>query len=102
MVRELAERLRKDGLKVLLNFGFAQPMSAYAFGSDWAQLFSRSQLSTFNPQPTTTPLNKERRFLPLPLDETPIKGSLAQFLYVVACQFCLVHPRSRADSSCNV
>jgi WD40 repeat protein len=28
------------------------------------------------------PLNKERRFIPLRLDEAPIKGSLAQFLYI--------------------
>ena len=28
------------------------------------------------------PLNKERRFLPLRLDDAPIKGSLAQFLYI--------------------
>src|SRR5262249_28927 len=28
------------------------------------------------------PLNKERRFIPLRLDDTPIKGSLAQFLYI--------------------
>ena len=29
-----------------------------------------------NPQPTAAPLNKERRFLPLRLDDAPIKGSL--------------------------
>jgi hypothetical protein len=28
------------------------------------------------------PLNKERLFIPLRLDATPIKGSLAQFLYI--------------------
>ena len=28
------------------------------------------------------PLNKERRFIPLRLDDAPIKGSLAQFLYI--------------------
>jgi hypothetical protein len=28
------------------------------------------------------PLNKERRFLPLRLNDAPIKGSLAQFLYI--------------------
>ena len=28
------------------------------------------------------PLNKELRFIPLRLDETPIKGSLAQFVYI--------------------
>jgi hypothetical protein len=47
-------------------------MSANAFGSDWAQLES----GTFR---FRDPLNKERRFLPLRLDDTPIKGSLPQF-----------------------
>ena len=52
--------------------------SANAFGSDWAQLHRLSQPSTLNPQPTSAPLNKERRFLPLRLDDAPIKGSLMQ------------------------
>lgn len=41
-------------------------------------------LSTINFQPSTNrdPLNKERRFIPLRLDDAPIKGSLAQFLYI--------------------
>jgi TIR domain/WD domain, G-beta repeat len=50
-------------------------MSAQAFGSDWAML--ESQTFRFR-----DPLNKEHRFIPLQLDETPIKGSLAQFLYI--------------------
>jgi small GTP-binding protein len=50
-------------------------MSANAFGSDWAQLES----GTFR---FRDPLNKKRRFIPLRLDDTPIKGSLAQFLYI--------------------
>ena len=33
-------------------------------------------------RPFRDPLNKERRFLPLRLDDAPIKGSLAQFLYI--------------------
>ena len=32
--------------------------------------------------PLRDPLNKERRFIPLRLDDAPIKGSLAQFLYI--------------------
>ena len=28
------------------------------------------------------PLNKEHRFIPLRLDDAPIKGSLAQFLFI--------------------
>ena len=49
-------------------------MSANAFGSDWAQL----EAGTFR---FRDPLNKERRFIPLRLDDALIKGSLAQFLY---------------------
>ena len=73
VVRPLAERLRKDGLehsRVLVLC-----MSANAFGSDWAQL----EAGTFR---FRDPLNKERRFIPLQLDDAPIKGSLAQFLYI--------------------
>ena len=50
-------------------------MSAHAFGSDWAQL----EAGTFR---FRDPLNKERRFIPLRLDNAPIKGSLGQFLFV--------------------
>jgi small GTP-binding protein len=48
-------------------------MSAHAFGSDWAQL--ESQTFRFR-----DPLNHQRRFIPLRLDDAPIDGSLAQFL----------------------
>ena len=105
VVRAVAERLRKDGLKVwfdkwvlkpgdsipakieeglehskfgfrISDFGFAQPgMSANAFGSDWAQL----EAGTFR---FRDPLNQERRFIPRRLDDASLKGSLAQFLYV--------------------
>ncbi|MEO6751982.1 MAG: hypothetical protein ABIP85_09395 [Chthoniobacteraceae bacterium] len=51
--RLLAKRLRADGVKVI----------------------------SLHPSPSA-PLNKERRFLPLRLDDAPIKGSLAQFLYI--------------------
>jgi len=44
--------------------------------------FLLNQPSTINHQPLGTPLNRERRFLPLRLDDAPIKGSLAQFLYI--------------------
>ena len=94
VVRELAARLKKDGVPVWLDEEQIKPgdsipakieeglehsrvlvlcMSANAFGSDWAQLES----GTFR---FRDPLNKERRFLPLRLDDAPIKGSLAQFL----------------------
>ena len=96
VVRLLADRLRKDGLRVWFDEWEIRPgdsipakiedglersrvlvlcMSANAFGSEWAQLES----GTFR---FRDPLNKERRFIPLKLDCAPIKGSLAQFLYI--------------------
>ncbi|MCI0354595.1 MAG: TIR domain-containing protein, partial [Acidobacteria bacterium] len=96
VVRAVAERLRADGLRVWFDEWVLKPgdsvpakiesglehsrvlvlcMSAHAFGSDWAQL----EAGTFR---FRDPLNKERRFIPLRLDEAPIKGSLAQFLYI--------------------
>ena len=89
IVRPLAERLRQDGLRVWFDEWELRPgdsippkfeaglehsrvlvlcMSAQAFGSDWAQLES----GTFR---FRDPLNKGRRFLPLRLDDAPIKGS---------------------------
>jgi hypothetical protein len=96
VVRRLAERLRGDGLKVWFDEWVLKPgdsipakieeglehsrvlvlcMSAQAFGSDWAQL----EAGTFG---FRDPLNRERRIIPLRLDDAPIKGSLAQFLYI--------------------
>jgi TIR domain len=96
VVRDVAERLRQDGVQVWFDEWALKPgdsipakieeglersrvlvlcMSAHAFGSDWAQLES----GTFR---FRDPLNKERRFLPLRLDDAPIKGSLAQFVYI--------------------
>ncbi|MEI7732188.1 MAG: TIR domain-containing protein [Verrucomicrobiota bacterium] len=96
VVRTLAERLRQDGLKVWFDEWVLKPgdpiqkmiddgletsrvlvlcMSANAFGSDWAQL----EAGTFR---FRDPLNRERRFIPLRLDDAPIKGSLGQFLYL--------------------
>jgi hypothetical protein len=49
-------------------------MLANALGSDWAQL----EAGTFR---FRDPLNKERRFIPLRLDDALIKCSLARFLY---------------------
>ena len=86
VVRPLAERLHADGVKVwfdewVLNPGDSIPAkieeglersrvlvlwtSANAFGSDRARLES----GTFR---FRDPLNKERRFLPLRLDDAPI------------------------------
>src|SRR5687767_923424 len=96
VVRPLAERLREDGLRVWFDEWEIRPgdsipakieeglehsrtlvlcMSAHAFGPDWATL--ESQTFRFR-----DPLNKERRFIPLRLDEAPIKGFLTQFPYI--------------------
>ena len=96
IVQAIAERLRADGLRVWFDKWEIQPgdsipakieeglensrvlvlcMSANAFGSDWAKLESY----TFR---FRDPLNKDRRFIPLLLDDVEVKGSLAQFLYI--------------------
>ena len=96
VVRELAARLQRDGVRVWLDEEQIKPgdsipakieeglehsrvlvfcMSANAFGSDWAQL----EAGTFR---FRDPLNKERRFIPLRLDDAPSKGSLSQFLHI--------------------
>ena len=96
VVRDIAERLRADGLRVWFDEWILKPgdhvhakiedglersrvlvlcMSANAFGSDWAQLES----GTFR---FRDPLNKELRFIPLRLDEAPIKVAFAHFLYI--------------------
>ena len=96
VVRDVADRLRGDGLRVWFDEWELRPgdsipakieiglersrvlvlcMSAHAFGSDWAQL----EAGTFR---FRDPLNQERRFIPLRLDDAPIKGSLAQFLFI--------------------
>lgn len=99
VVRAVAERLRTDGLHVWFDEWEIKPgdsipakiedglehsrvlvlcMSANAFGSEWAKL----EAYTFR---FRDPLNKDRRFIPLRLDDAPIKGSLAQFLYINWC-----------------
>ena len=96
VVLPLAERLRSDGLSIwlddwILKAGDSIPskieeglessrilvfcMSEHAFGSDWANL--ESQTFRFR-----DPLNKELRFIPLRLDNFPIKGSLAHFVCI--------------------
>ena len=95
-VRLVAERLRVDGVRVWFDDWELRPgdsipakieeglehsrvlvlcMSAHAFGSDWAQL----EAGTFR---FRDPLNQDRRFIPLRLDDTAIKGSLAQFHHI--------------------
>jgi WD40 repeat protein len=96
VVRAVAERLRADGLRVWFDEWEIHPgdsipakieegiehsrvlvlaMSENAFGADWPQLES----GTFR---FRDPLNRERRFIPLWLGGAPIKGALAQFLYI--------------------
>jgi small GTP-binding protein len=95
-VRELAERLKRDGLRVWFDEWEIKPgdmitkriddgleasrilvlvMSQHAFASDWATLES----GTFR---FRDPTNKDRRFIPLRLDDAEIKDALKQFAYV--------------------
>ena len=96
IVHTIAERLKKDGVRVWWDQWIIKPgdsipaliegglesarilvlyMSANAFASEWSQLESH----TFR---FRDPQNKERRFIPLRLDNAKIKGSLAQFAYI--------------------
>ncbi|HEV3036260.1 MAG TPA: TIR domain-containing protein [Candidatus Angelobacter sp.] len=96
IVVPLAERLKADGLRVWLDTweiraGDNIPakieeglehsgvlvlcMSANAFGSDWATL--ESQTFRFR-----DPLNRQRRFVPLRLDDAEPRGSIGQFAYI--------------------
>lgn len=97
IVRHIAERLRADGIRVWLDEWEIGPgdiyserkleaglehsrilvlcMSAHAFGSDWARL----ENYTFR---FRDPMNEERGFIPLRLDESPIKISLVQYPYI--------------------
>lgn len=95
-VRAIAHKLKREGLTVWFDEWQIQPgdsipakiedglersqklvlfMSAHATGSDWAQM----EAGTFR---FRDPLNKARRFVPVRLDDSEIKGSLAQFLYI--------------------
>src|SRR5215212_7417128 len=117
-VRAFAERLRADGLRVWLDEWEIRPgdsipakieeglehsrvlvlcMSTHAFGSDWAQLES----GTFR---FRDPLNKERRFIPLRLDEPPQRLPGAVPLRQLApsgprARVCAIRFRSRLLSS---
>jgi small GTP-binding protein len=95
-VRKIAERLRGDGVKVWFDEWLLKPnddasakielglersrvlvlcMSRNAFDSEWSKL----ERQTFR---FRDPLNQHRRFVPLRLDKTPLKGFLHQYLYV--------------------
>lgn len=96
VVRDLARRLHKDRIKVWFDEWQIEPgnsipgaiekglensrvlifcMSKNSFGSEWAQL----EFTTFQ---FRDPLNRERRFIPLRLDDAEIVPALRQFLYV--------------------
>jgi hypothetical protein len=80
IVRDIAERLKKDGVKVWFDEWVLKPGDSIPSKIEEGLEHSRVLvLGTFR---FRDPLNKERRFLPLRLDDTPIKGSLAQFLYI--------------------
>jgi GTPase SAR1 family protein len=95
-VRELAERLRKDGIRVWFDEWVIKPgdsipskikqglegsrvlilvMSANAFGSDWVTLERHTFLFR-------DPINTQRKFIPLRLDDAPIRDMLKQFSYI--------------------
>src|SRR5882724_9221454 len=115
IVRPIAERLRNDGLRVWFDEWEIKPgdsipakieegleqsrvlvlcMSANAFGSEWSQL----EASTFR---FRDPLNQERRFIPLRLDDAPVKGSLAQFLSINWCPEAREQEYARLLQACR-
>jgi len=96
VVRELAQRLKKDGLRVWFDEWEIKPgdmiglkiehgleqsrtlilvMSANAFASDWVTLERHTALFR-------DPTNAQRSFIPLRLDDAEIKDILKQFAYV--------------------
>jgi len=95
-VHGIADKLKHDGLDVWLDEWILRPgdsipskieegleysrvlllmMSINAFSSDWTKL--ESQTYRFR-----DPLNKERRFIPVKLDDCQPRGSLGQFMYI--------------------
>jgi small GTP-binding protein len=96
VVRELAEQLCAAGLRVWFDEWLIQPgdlisakieeglehsavlllcMSANAFGSDWVSLEGHTAIFR-------DPQNLERRFVPLRLDDSPIKAMLRGYAYI--------------------
>jgi len=99
IVREIAERLRSDGLKVWFDEKVIEPgdmigseienglenscslaffMSKNAFDSDWVTL--ERQTAIFR-----DPTNKQRRFIPVLIEKCKIPEMLAQFAYIDLC-----------------
>ncbi|HKS41034.1 MAG TPA: TIR domain-containing protein [Blastocatellia bacterium] len=96
VVRELAERLKADGLRVWFDEWVIQPgdmiglkieqgleqsrtlilvMSANAFASEWVTLERHTVMFR-------DPTNQERRFIPLLLDNAEIKDMLKQYAHI--------------------
>ena len=96
VVREIAHRLEKDGLKVWLDESVMKPgahivtrigdglkisrvlvlcMSTNALVSDWTQF--ESSVVLFQ-----DPLNKRLRLIPMRLDDTRVEETLAGFVYI--------------------
>ena len=96
IVRDLAKRLSKDGLRVWLDEEVIEPgtliglaierglqasrvlvlcMSENAFGSDWVRLERHTAIFR-------DPANDERRFIPVRLDDATIPELLRQYAYV--------------------
>src|SRR5262249_16546843 len=96
IVRDVARRLRGDGLRVWFDEWEIRPgdmiqkriddgleqsrvlvlcLSAHSMGADWPAL--ESGVFRFR-----DPLNSERRFIPLRLDDSPLKPALRLFSHV--------------------
>ena len=93
-VRKLAKKLKADGLLVWFDEWEIQPgdsiplkiedgleksrilviiMSCHAFESDWVTLERHTALFRY-------PANRERRFIPLRLDNAPVKETFKRFI----------------------
>ena len=81
----LAEQLQQDGVRVWLDEEQIKPGDSIPAkiedGLEHSPFGFQSLAFSLQPLPCD-PLNQERRFIPLRLDDAPIKGSLAQFLYI--------------------
>ena len=85
VVRDVAARLKQDGVRVWLDEEQIKPGDSIPAkiedGLEHSPFGFQSLAFSLQPLPCD-PLNQERRFIPLRLDDAPIKGSLTQFLYI--------------------
>src|ERR1019366_1838948 len=83
VVRDVAARLKQDGVRVWLDAEQIKPGDSIPAKIETGLPHSALQSLAFSLQPLLrAQLNQERRFIPLRLDDAPIKGSLTQFLYI--------------------